>query len=146
MGKKGFIFIEFMLIVAFMTFIGFTTHTVIVNMYPDKEYPHLTVGKVKEYKVLEKALVDGGTEALINDASKVGCFDWIKIVDGKEVKNCWGAIKPAYGKWECKELSRREAPQCYEEVRGNWNSGVYSVPVSPSMQRFLEDTIAERSK
>jgi hypothetical protein len=116
---KGFAIIEMMLIVAVMTFFGYAGHTVYVNMCPDKEYPHLTVGKVKEYKALEKALTSGGTEAIIRDAAKVGCFDRIKIVNGKEVKQCWGAMRPAGkdSKWECEELSRREAPQCYEEVK-----------------------------
>ena len=88
------------------------------DMYPDKQYPHLTVGQVKEYRALENALVDGGRDAIIQDASKSGCFDRIKIVNGKEVKQCWGAMRPAGrdSKWECEELSRREAPQCYEEA------------------------------
>lgn len=116
MNRHGFLVVEFMFIVAAMTFFGFVGRTVYVNMCPDKEYPHLTAGKVKEYQRLEKALSNGGTQALIADAAKTGCFDRIKIINGKEVKNCWGVIKPAYSnKWECEELPRRTDPQCYEE-------------------------------
>jgi len=81
-----------------------------------KEYPHLTNKKVQEYQALERALAGGGTQAIIRDASKIGCFDRVKIVGGKEVKQCWGAIRPAGkdSKWECEELSRREKPECYE--------------------------------
>jgi hypothetical protein len=99
-------------------------HYEITNKHPmccpesdcSTEYPWLTKKKVEEYEALERFLVGGGTKAIIEDAAKKGCFDRIKIVNGKEIKNCWGAIKPA-GKrlWECEELSRSTVPQCYED-------------------------------
>lgn len=77
-----------------------------------KEYPWLTNKKVREYQALEKALVDGGTAAIIKDASLAGCFDQLK--NGK--KGCYAAERAA-GKdsaWECYPLSPNEAPECYE--------------------------------
>ncbi len=81
-----------------------------------KEYPWLTNAKVREYEALEKFLVGGGTAAIIKSANTAGCFDRIKIVGGKEVKQCWSAIRPAGrdSKWECREVSRSEKPECYE--------------------------------
>lgn len=81
-----------------------------------KEYPWLTNKKVREYKALEKFLTGGGTAAIIENAKPAGCFDRVKIVGGKEVKDCWSAVRPAGrdSKWECEELSRREKPECYE--------------------------------
>ena len=74
--------------------------------------------KRTEYERLEKALVDGGTAAIIEAGKKTGCFDRVKSVGGKEVKDCWGAMRPAGkdSKWECIELNRRETPECYEAV------------------------------
>lgn len=85
-----------------------------VDQWQSQRYPHLTVEKVRQYEELERFLVGGGTQAIIKDASKSGCFDRIKIVNGKEVKNCYGTIKKAYSRtWECEELTRNTAPQCY---------------------------------
>ena len=55
------------------------------DQWPDKEYPHLTVRQVRQYKALEKFLVGGGTEMLGRRALKV-CGDnaVYTLVDGKE--------------------------------------------------------------
>lgn len=89
----------------------------------------VTPEKRAEYERLEKALVGGGTAAIIQDATPAGCFDRIKIVNGKEVKDCWGAMRPAGrdSKWECIPLSPNEAPECY----GN-------TYLSPCSHRWIE--------
>ncbi|MCL5884504.1 MAG: hypothetical protein M1377_04040 [Deltaproteobacteria bacterium] len=84
-----------------------------------KEYLWLTNAKVREYEAMERFLTGGGTAAIVKAATTAGCFDRIKIVGGKEVKECWSAVRPAGkdSKWECQELSRREKPECYEAER-----------------------------
>ena len=56
------------------------------DQWPDKEYPHLTIRQVREYKALEEFLTrGGGTEMIGRRALKV-CGDnaVYNLVDGKE--------------------------------------------------------------
>ncbi len=56
------------------------------DQWPDKEYPHLTIRQVREYKALEKFLTAGGGTKMIADRALKVCGDnaVYTLVDGKE--------------------------------------------------------------